>query len=251
MTPFSATISSPSSLRPPPSRSNPSPQLWPPRIRTFSYRSYQMKLKFAILLQTTFSWTVQCCNGALPLGRTSRHPIQMRFSLPVHDFLHGFLDHYKIELVHLNPNSILLIVVFNHLCEAFLQIAPNFPLFKNYFFLKYQPSAANQKVIGGICLQNRPRAGFLGLPLKSSLWGWHQTWFYCKNHEPSVPPFVGWLPEFQGTWSEEPTPLELPQVVALTNKINFLKEKAPTGICVAAHWLARRVQLPRKHIHMG
>jgi hypothetical protein len=94
---------------------------------------------------------------------------QCGFGLPVHDFLCGLLDHYQIELVHLNPNSILHIIVFVHLCEAYLRIPPNFPLFKNYFFLKYQLSAANQKVIGGVDLQTRPRAGFLDLPLRKSL----------------------------------------------------------------------------------
>jgi hypothetical protein len=61
----------------------------------------------------------------------------------------------------------------------------------------------------------------------------------CENHEPSIPPFVGRLPEFQGSWSEEPTPLELPHVAALTNKINLLKEHDLAGTCVTAHWLAR------------
>jgi hypothetical protein len=101
------------------------------------------------------------------------------------------LDHYQIELVHLNSNSILQIAVFVHLCEAFLGILPNFPMFKNSLFLKYQPSAANQKVIGGIGLQTRPCAGFLDLLLKTSLRGWHRTWFYYDNHEPSLPPFIG------------------------------------------------------------
>jgi hypothetical protein len=71
---------------------------------------------------------------------------QCWFGIPVCCFLHGLLDHYQIELVHLNPNSILQIIVFIHLYEVFLGILPNFPLFKNYFFLKYQPSAANQKM---------------------------------------------------------------------------------------------------------
>jgi hypothetical protein len=62
---------------------------------------------------------------------------QHRFGLPACDFLRGLLNHYKIELVHLNPNSILQIAVFVHLCEAFIGIPPNFPLYKNYFFLKY------------------------------------------------------------------------------------------------------------------
>jgi hypothetical protein len=64
-------------------------------------------------------------------------------------FLHGLLDHYQIELVNLNPNYILQIAIFVHLCEAFLGILPNIPLFKNYFFLKYHLSTSNRKVIGG------------------------------------------------------------------------------------------------------
>jgi hypothetical protein len=115
------------------------------------------------------------------------------------DFFHGLLQHYEIELVHFNHNSIIHIVVFVHLYEAFMRIPPRFPLFKNYFFLKHQPSASDLKVIGGVGLQTRPCSGFLELPMKSSLRGWHKTWFYCENHKPSLPAFVGRLPECQGT----------------------------------------------------
>jgi hypothetical protein len=116
---------------------------------------------------------------------------QRGFVLPTCDLLRGLLDHYKIELVHLNLNSSLQIVVFVHLCETFLGILPNFPLFKNYFFLKYQSSAANRKVIGGVGLQTRPRTGFLNLPMKTSLRGWYMTWFYSENHKPNLPSFFG------------------------------------------------------------
>jgi hypothetical protein len=68
---------------------------------------------------------------------------QHEFGLPAYDFFQGLLQHYQIELVHLNLNSILQIVVFVHLYKAFLGIPTSFPLFKNYFFLKYQPSASN------------------------------------------------------------------------------------------------------------
>jgi hypothetical protein len=74
--------------------------------------------------------------------------------------------------------------------------------------------------------------------MKTPLWGWHRTWFYCENHESSLPPFVGRLPEFHGSWSEETTPLELPRVATLTNKTNLLKERDLTGVCVSTHWLA-------------
>jgi hypothetical protein len=43
---------------------------------------------------------------------------------------------------------------------------------------------------------------------------------------------VGRVPEFNGTLSEEPTPLEPPHVVALANKVNILMEKSITGVCV-------------------
>jgi hypothetical protein len=76
------------------------------------------------------------------------------------------------------------------------------------------------------------------------------TWFYYENHEPSLPPFVGRLPEFQGSWSEEPTPLKLPHVTALTNKINLLKERSLIGVCVEAHWLAHRVIHLKKQVHL-
>jgi hypothetical protein len=68
---------------------------------------------------------------------------QHEFDLSAYDLFRGLLDHYQI----------LQISVSIHLCEAFLGIPPNFPLFKNYFFSKYQPSIANQKVMGGVGLQ--------------------------------------------------------------------------------------------------
>jgi hypothetical protein len=77
------------------------------------------------------------------------------------------------------------------------------------------------------------------------------TWFYYENHEPSLPPFVGQLSEFQGSWNEEPTPLKLPHVTALTKKINLLKERSLTGACMAAHWLAHRVIHLKKQVHLG
>jgi hypothetical protein len=75
---------------------------------------------------------------------------QREVGLPAYDFLHSLLHHYKIELVHLNPNLILQITIFVHLCEAYLAVLPNFSLFKHYFFLKYQPSSTKRQVIGGV-----------------------------------------------------------------------------------------------------
>lgn len=44
------------------------------------------------------------------------------FEIPCGDFFQGLLYYYRIELVHLNPNSILDIKVCIHLCEVYLGI---------------------------------------------------------------------------------------------------------------------------------
>jgi hypothetical protein len=46
-------------------------------------------------------------------------------SFPAHEFLHGLLFVYDIELHQLTPNSILHIACFVTLCESFLGIEPH------------------------------------------------------------------------------------------------------------------------------
>jgi hypothetical protein len=67
--------------------------------------------------------------------------------------------------------------------------------------------------------------------MKASLRGWHGTWFYYENHEP--------------------TPLGQPHVTALTNNINLLKEHDMTGVYVATHWLAHLVLPLKKQAQPG
>jgi hypothetical protein len=124
---------------------------------------------------------------------------------------------------------------FVHLCETYLTILLNFSLFKHYFFLKYQPSAAKRNVIGGVGIQTHPYHDFLNLTLKVSLEGWHKQWFYCKNHEPDLPPFVGRLPEYDATWVKELVDSEMAIVTALANSVSELKGLGLTRVSVATH----------------
>jgi hypothetical protein len=64
-------------------------------------------------------------------------------------------------------------------------------------------------MMGGVGIQVCPHHDFPIIPLKSSLKGWHTQWFYCENHEPSLPPFVGRLPEYNGSGVEEPMDAKL------------------------------------------
>src|SRR6266540_7551375 len=77
------------------------------------------------------------------------------FSLPTNNFFWGLLHWYGIELVNLNPNSILHISTFIHLCEVFLSIRPHFNLFRYLFTLKMNQKGSQISVVKGAGLQLR------------------------------------------------------------------------------------------------
>jgi hypothetical protein len=79
-------------------------------------------------------------------------------TLPSSDFFRGFPDFFKLEHIHLNPNSIFQIAVYVHFCEAFLSIQPHWALFRKIFRLKPQPNANFLVVVGGSGVQMRQKA---------------------------------------------------------------------------------------------
>ena len=58
------------------------------------------------------------------------------FSVPIHPFLRGLIDYYKIILCNLSPNSILHVAIFINFYEAYLGILPHFDFFRHFFYLK-------------------------------------------------------------------------------------------------------------------
>jgi uncharacterized membrane protein (DUF106 family) len=59
-------------------------------------------------------------------------------SLPAHEFLHGLLFVYGVQLHQLTPNSILHIACFITLYESFLGVEPHWILWK--FLFRLRPS---------------------------------------------------------------------------------------------------------------
>ena len=74
------------------------------------------------------------------------------FTTPAHDFLRSLLFFYGLELIHLNPNSILQVSIYIHLCEAFPGIDPHFDLWHHLFHVKPDPTT----VVGGSDLPAAP-----------------------------------------------------------------------------------------------
>jgi hypothetical protein len=94
----------------------------------------------------------------------------------------GLLFFYSIELVHLVPNSIIIISTFIHLCEAYLGIASHFHLWRHFFELKKTGKAGVVRSVGSCC-------GGIALPDNTT--GWKQGWFYLDNPTPALPTRTG------------------------------------------------------------
>jgi hypothetical protein len=80
-------------------------------------------------LKELCSWRI-CRGVTVPTEDTQESVIYVPFlirglALPISPFFRGLLDFYNLNLTHLNPNSILQISIFVHLCEAYLGILPH------------------------------------------------------------------------------------------------------------------------------
>jgi hypothetical protein len=73
--------------------------------------------------------------------------IKREFEVLAGNFFCGLLFFYRIELVHLVPNSITIISTFIHLCEAYLGVVPHFHLWCHFFELK---KTGKYRVLGSV-----------------------------------------------------------------------------------------------------
>jgi len=129
--------------------------------------------------------------------------------------------------MHLNPNSILQLLIFVHLCEAFLGIVPHFGLWKHLYHCKAGLRDGVLQVIGGASFELRKnhKSVYLDIPLPDNNRGWHSEWFYIENHGNSLPIRSGrQLDNKLTSWEEGPTPEEQAQVEVLLEEIANLKE---------------------------
>jgi hypothetical protein len=77
------------------------------------------------------------------------------FRVPIHPFLQGLCMYYEIGICNLHHNSIFLVSVFIHLCEAYGGIQPYFNLFCYLFCLRKKGSQGGSKIAGGVYLTLR------------------------------------------------------------------------------------------------
>lgn len=167
--------------------------------------------------------------------------------LPCCSFVRGLLFFYGINLIHLNPNSILHISIFIHLCEAFLGVLPHFDLFRSLFYLRPLPKLNDRCCIGGAGFQLRSANAYLDVSLLDNVKHWRREWFYIDNHMPSIEEFTTSIADPKPSWSDKP---QMPNadVTFLLKKIADLKAAGVDGAMVACNFIARRIQPWKRQI---
>ena len=53
------------------------------------------------------------------------------------------LRHYKLQALHLHPNSVLLLAIFAYYCEAHVGVHPSVALLRHYFYLQTSRGTAS------------------------------------------------------------------------------------------------------------
>jgi hypothetical protein len=195
------------------------------------------------------SWRI--CRGVIvPTEDTHESVIYVPFlirglALPVSPFFCGLLDFYNLNLTHLNPNSILQISIFVHLCEAYLRILPHFGLWKYLYHCRPGMAGGQHQLVGGASLEMRRgrKTKYLDIPLKDSIKGWCLEWFIVENHCKSLPPRSGRKPDVRTpSWVESLTSLEVTEARVLLVEICLMKERGLTAEAVVADFVFKNIQ---------
>jgi hypothetical protein len=105
------------------------------------------------------SWRIWC-GVTVPTEDTHEAIVYVSFlirglTLLVSPFFRGLLDFYDLNLTHLNPNFILQVAIFMHLCEAFLGILPHFGLWWYLYHCRPGMAGGQHQLTGGASLEIR------------------------------------------------------------------------------------------------
>jgi hypothetical protein len=195
------------------------------------------------------SWRI-CRGVTVPIEDTHESVVYIPFlicglALPISPFFRGLLDFYHLNLTHLNPNSILQISVFVHLCEAYLGILPHFGLWKYLYHCRPGMAGGQHQLMGGVSLEMccGRKTEYLDIPLKDSIKGWRLEWFIVENNGKSLTPRSGRQPDVHTpSWIESPTDLEIAEAKVILAKICLLKERGLTAEAVVADFVFKNIQ---------
>jgi hypothetical protein len=154
------------------------------------------------------------------------------FNLPVGDFFSGLLYYYKLELVHLVPNSITVVSTFIHICVAYLGISPHFLLWRYLFCVKSTGKRSEPAVVI-FCLRSGLKTEWIDSDLPDNTSGWRSEWFYIVDQLPGLPHRTGHKPVKISEWDLGLSSHNTKDLKGVLELVSDLKKRGVTGATVA------------------
>jgi hypothetical protein len=147
------------------------------------------------------------------------------FNIPMGDFFRGLLYYYKLELVHLVPNSITVVSTFIHFCEAYLGISPHFLLWRYLFCVKSTGKRSGPVGAVMFCLRSGLKTKWINIDLPDNTAGWRSEWFYIVDQLPRLPRRTGHKLVKISEWDLGLSSPELEDLKGVLELVNDIKKR--------------------------
>jgi hypothetical protein len=171
------------------------------------------------------------------------------FNLPAGDFFCSLLYYYRLELVHLVPNSITVVSTFIHFCEAYLGIPSHFLLWRYFFCVK--STGKRSGPVGAVMFNLRSglKAEWIDSDLPDNTAGWRSEWFYIVHQIPGLPRCTSHRPSKISEWDLALSTHELEDLKGILELVSDMKGQGVTGAAVARSFCRRMIQPIKDRVH--
>jgi hypothetical protein len=171
------------------------------------------------------------------------------FNLPAGDLFRGLLYYYRLELVHLVPNSITLVSTFIYFCEAYLGIPPHFLLWRYFFCVK--STGKRSAPVGDMMfvLRSGLKAEWIDTDLLDNTTGWRSEWFYIADQVLGLPRRTGHKLLKISEWDLGLPSCDLEDLKGVLELVSDMKKRGVTGVVVARLFCRQMIQPIKDRVH--
>jgi hypothetical protein len=158
---------------------------------------------------------------------------------PFSAFFLAVLEDFNVHLLHLAPNSVMMLAVFAHLCEMFVGVMPSVALFRHYYALR---PTGRKEVVGSCCFRLRDGVAdqYISQTLRNKWEDWRQSWCYIEvDPHPKLLLPTGLAKPIREVWEDEPAADGRMQEVL--SRITGLGAQGLTATMVVGDYLRRRL----------
>jgi hypothetical protein len=171
------------------------------------------------------------------------------FNLPAGYFFRGLLYYYQLELVHLVPNSITVVLTLIHFCEVYLGVSPQFLLWRYFFCVK--STGKRSGPVGTVMFNSRSglKAEWIDTDFPDNTAGWRSEWFYIADQLPGLPRRTGHKPVKINEWDLGLSSRNLGELKAFLELVSDMKKRGVTRAAVARSFCRQMTQPIKDRVH--